>query len=426
MKKIQKLLSEQAEKILPDERVKENIRQELGYRDTEREFALANGGTAAHRGKKTLIAVVAAALAIALCLGILLPLLLHRNGTPGNLSGNKFLQIESTEDFYIYGAASVGSLLAASQADQASAATMSQRSDVSANAFSHAAGSSAAKTTSAKLVFGSGAASSQSAADNTETEKEIAETVNGYMALIENLLGNGSIDAQTTATPAENEYAGVYSYMTTITYHDLTGGNVHYILYYNKVLTGVEQEEDGKEESYAIDGVLSVGSEAYIVRGEHETEEESEPGETESESELTFTAYRQINGRDIPYIRMQQEISSEQEDSETETERKFVYTYYDEKGQTLQSTTAEYEEEDGELEVLLTVQKGNEKDTLLFRRRSGNDALRVTARIAGRQYSFTVQIMRGADGKGYYSYDFSDYHGNFDRFDEDDEDDRDD
>ena len=51
MKKIQKLLSEQAEKILPDERVKENIRQELGYRDTEREFALANGGTAAHRGK---------------------------------------------------------------------------------------------------------------------------------------------------------------------------------------------------------------------------------------------------------------------------------------------------------------------------------------------------------------------------------------
>ena len=122
---------------------------------------------------------------------------------------------------------------------------------------------------------------------------------------------------------------------------------------------------------------------------------------------------------------MRQEISSEQEGSETETEQKFVYTYYDENGRAVQSTTAEYEEENGELEVLLTVQNGGEEDRLLFRN-AGSSELRVNARLGGQQYAFTVQILTNTNGNAYYSYEFSDHHGNFDRFDDDDGDDEND
>ena len=61
MKELKKLLAEQAPAVLPDERVKQNIRRELGYEaPAEREATYAHGGTAAVRGKKTLWIAVAA------------------------------------------------------------------------------------------------------------------------------------------------------------------------------------------------------------------------------------------------------------------------------------------------------------------------------------------------------------------------------
>ena len=422
MKDVKKLLTEQANKVLPDERLKESIKGRLGYTETEQQYALAHGGTAEKRNKKIWISLIAAALALLLCLGILLPVLLSRDpSNPGSgLSGNKFLQIENAEDFYIYGAASVGSLLAATQEE-------------SASAFGAEANTTSGRT--AKILRAQPSAAHTAATFETLTaaqnsglsgeEAAVAETVNGYMALIENLLGEGNIAHDTASTPADDTYAGQYAFKSVITYHDLLGGSVSYILYYNTELTGSETEDGETEETYAINGLLAVGDETYAVRGEHEKEEESEPGESESESELTFTAYRTVGGRSIPYIRMRQELSSEQEGSETEKEQKFVYTYYDENGRIVQSTTAEYEEEDGDLEVLLTVQKGEETDKLLFRNTGSGSKLRVTASIGGQQYSFAVQILTDANGNAYYSYEFSDHHGNYDRFDDDDEEDDD-
>ena len=413
MKDVKKLLAEQAKEVLPDERVKQSIKDRLGYAETEQRYALADGGTAEKR-KKIWIPLVAAALALALCLGILLPVLLNdgKPGAGGGLSGNKFLQIDSAEDFYMYGAASVGSLLAAAQDTETAAYHAESTATAVREVKALRAQSSAARV--AETAF---------AAQNsglTDEEAAVAETVNGYMALVESLLGEGIIAHNTENTPAEDEYAGQYAYKAIVTYHDLLGGNVHYILYYNTELTGSERDEEETEETFSITGLLVVGGETYEVRGEHEKEEESEPGESESESELTFTAYR-TDG--VPYIRMRQEISSEQEGSETETEQKFVYTYYDENGRAVQSTTAEYEEENGELEVLLTVQNGGEKDRLLFRNAGRDGGLRVTAEIGGQQYSFRIEILTDANGNAYYSYEFSNHHGNFDRFDDDDDDD---
>ena len=115
MKELKKLLAEQAPTVLPDERVKQNIRRELGYEaPAEREATYAHGGTAAVRGKKTLwIAVAAGLLAVALALGILLPVFLRTPAPHITLPGDKFLDIKSTDDFYAYGAASVGSILSA-------------------------------------------------------------------------------------------------------------------------------------------------------------------------------------------------------------------------------------------------------------------------------------------------------------------------
>jgi len=80
-KDLKKLLSAQAQNILPDERVKENIKSELGCSDGER--AYAHGGTESKGKKNILVISVAVLMALTLCLCILLPVFLKGTGTPG-------------------------------------------------------------------------------------------------------------------------------------------------------------------------------------------------------------------------------------------------------------------------------------------------------------------------------------------------------
>lgn len=84
-KDLKKLLSAQAQNILPDERVKENIKSELGCSDGER--AYAHGGTESKGKKNILVISVAVLMALTLCLCILLPVFLKGTGTPGE-AGN--------------------------------------------------------------------------------------------------------------------------------------------------------------------------------------------------------------------------------------------------------------------------------------------------------------------------------------------------
>lgn len=105
MKDVKKLLKAQSKHILPDEGVKENIRRELGYSDAEQSAAYAHGGTERF-GRKGIISLIAAGLALVLCLCIVLPVvLLHRNpSAPGLIGGGTLNSIDTADEFYAYGA----------------------------------------------------------------------------------------------------------------------------------------------------------------------------------------------------------------------------------------------------------------------------------------------------------------------------------
>ena len=395
MKDIRKLLAEQSDKVLPAESVKENIKRELGFAP-EQEAAYAHGGTTVAAPRKKWLALAATALAIVLCLAIILPIALRGAGGPGSVGGG-IGTIDTADEFYAYSAASVGSILASSQAN-----------DGAQTADGAASGGMLIRTLSSRAASGNAL---------TPEEQEIADTVDEYLGLVENLLADGEIEYSAVQL-SQAEYG--YPYRMTVTVRDLLGQPFDYTMYYDKLLIGSETEGDEVEEEYAIEGVLLVGDEQYPVLGEKETENETD----ESELSLQFTAYRPGDtARRVPYLRMQQESETELDDKETE--KFFRYTLFDEQGNEAETTSVEYstEEEEREMELKMTVKRGGEKDELLFRRKGGNNnVLSAEATIGGREYRFTVTIE-----KGKYRYEFSD--GNRfdgDRFDRDDHDDDDD
>ena len=165
---------------------------------------------------------------------------------------------------------------------------------------------------------------------------------------------------------------------------------------------------------------MLVNGSAFPVIGESERSQETEQGESETEDELTFIAYREIGEKRVPYIQMTQETSVEQENGQSETEKSFAYTYYDEYGKRQQKTVVEYEQEGNEYEVLLSIENGTKKDTLQFGKKDNfKNVLTVEGSVNGKSVSFTVTIKTNDDGHNDYVYDFTDQ--NTDGNDEDDD-----
>lgn len=178
MKDIKKLLKSEAAHVLPDEKLKENIKQELGYTAEPPVLARADGGTETVKHKKKVLIPAIGAAAIVLILSILLPIVIPGSSPipvplPG---GNKFAEITDADSFYAYGAASVGSLLA-------SESTASPVSSVESGA----------------VVL-----SMKSVSDESAAEEKHVETVNRYMSLVEGLLSENAIEA--TAVSGEDGY----------------------------------------------------------------------------------------------------------------------------------------------------------------------------------------------------------------------------
>ena len=370
MKDIKKMLKAQAKDVLPDEKLRESIKQELGYRAEEEApvLARADGGSEqVNRKRKLMIPLVALAV-ILLVLAIVLPLALPGSSSTVLPGGNKFADITNADSFYAYGAASVGSLLA-SESDTSPVRAMKD--------------------------------------DAAQEEKHI-ETVNRYMALVEGLLSEDAIEA--TAVAGNEEY----KYGMKIGYTDLLGNAAHYTLYYNKHFLSAEQEEDEKEEEeYAIEGVLVAEGRTYPVSGNYETESE----EDETEGELFFRAY--LDEEKSSYIEVTQEYESEREDGEQEVEREYVYSRY-ENGKSVERTTVEYESEESELELKLTIEQENVRDELVFEsaRRGGETVLLAEGKLSGEDVRFTVYIREGG-----YHYVFEDgSSSDHDRYDDDDDD----
>lgn len=374
MKDIKKMLKAQAKDVLPDEKLKESIKQELGYRAAEEApvLARADGGNEQVKGKRKVMIPLVALAVILLVLAIVLPFALPGSSPTVLPGGNKFADITNADSFYAYGAASVGSLLA-SESDTSPVRAMKD--------------------------------------DAAQEEKHI-ETVNRYMALVEGLLSEDAIEA--TAVEGNEEY----KYGMKIGYTDLLGNAAHYTLYYNKHFLSAEQEEDEKEEEYAIEGVLVAEGKTYPVSGNYETESE----EDETEGELFFRAY--LDEAKSAYIEVTQEYESENEDGEQEVEREYVYSRY-ENGKRVERTTVEYESEEGELELKLTIEQENVRDELVFEsaRRDGETVLLAEGKLSGEDVRFAVYIREGG-----YHYVFEDGsssdHDRYDDAHDDDDDDR--
>ena len=421
MKNVKKIMAKHKSEILPDKKIKDNVRRELGFDGAQYTAAYAHGGeqTADVRRNK-IIVLCAAALAVVLLLGAIIPALMKNRKPITPSVSNKFAQITDAASFYAYGAASVGTLLASSD----SLPTVRKLSD--------------SLPTVRKLSA------------SAETEKSRLTTVNRYMSLVESLLSEQNI--------VSNMISGErgYRYGMTVKHTDLHGNEISYRLYYDKYPTVTESEDknyygvtrddkiselkisdgespdykayngykidneynieknnDKTEKDYSIKGVLLIGGAEYFVEGVYETENDG----GESESELYFKAF--TNAEKTSYIEVRQKHERETKSDETEIEQEYVYSVYVD-GVLTERTEIEYETEKDELELKMSVTKGGETETILFKGEfeNGERILRARGKVNGQTVSFRVYVLN--DG---YRYVFDD--GSFSDFEHDDDNDDD-
>lgn len=422
MKNVKKIMAKHKSEILPDKKIKDNVRHELGFDGTQYTAAYAHGGeqTADVRRNK-IIVLCAAVLAVVLLLAAIIPALMKNRKPIVPSVSNKFAQITDAASFYAYGAASVGTLLASSD----SLPTVRKLSD--------------SLPTVRKLSA------------SAETEKSRLTTVNRYMSLVESLLSEQNI--------VSNMISGErgYRYGMTVKHTDLHGNEISYRLYYDKYPTTTESEDknyyginrndkiselkisdgespdykayngykidneynidknnDKTEKNYSIKGILLIGGAEYFVEGVYETENDG----GESESELYFKAF--TNAEKTSYIEVRQKHERETKSDETEIEQEYVYSVYVD-GVLTERTEIEYETEKDELELKMSVTKGGETETILFKGEfeNGERILRARGKVNGQTTSFRVYVLN--DG---YRYVFDD--GSFSDFERDDDDDDDD
>lgn len=385
---VKKLLAEHRDEILPDARVKEKVRRDLGLSSvTESRMAYARGGEhALTDGRKAAVALIAVLLVAAIFLCIFLPIWLQRGGAP--TPGGDIGVFGDADSFYAYGAASVGAILSSGEG--------------SASSSPHAVTADAA--VAAAEVY------PVAAADAAQVE-----ILNKYLSLVESLLGGSGITGESVA-PAEG-----YGFGMRVTRVDLLGGHDSYELYYNKIFLGSETDGDETEENYSITGVLVTDGGTYRVSGTYQTESE----EDGRESELFFRAYTG-DGADS-YIEFRQSQESEHDDGDPETEAEYVYTVVTD-GVPREMTVVEYEGEADETELSMVIERYDadgsiSREQLFFEDETEDGARVIVVRgtLDGEAVAFRIYVC--GDG---YDYVFSDgTHIPGDRYDDDDDDDDD-
>lgn len=380
MKNIKKMLAQHKSEILPDDKIKDNIKRQLGMQQTESALAYAHGGekTVDNRRKNGLIVLCAAMLALAILLGVLIPKLLNPGSSPLVPSfENKFANITDANSFYAYGAASVGTLLVTTDAkNQNSGATTAAEDPI---------------------------------ANNQPLSGDQLATINRYMTLVESLLSDGKI---------ENSAIGGelgYEYGMSVKYTDLRGKEVSYRMFYNKTFLDGKTDGDEKKENYSISGVLLIDGNTYSVEGMYKTETEN----GEFESDLYFKAY--VNAEKTSYIEVEREMENESGE-DAEIEQKYIYSVY-ESDKLVERTVIEYEAEKDEIELKLSITKDGKKETLLFNEETenGERVLHVRGDVGGKSVNFKVYIRQNT-----YHYVFEDGTSSDLERDEDDDDDDDD
>lgn len=362
MKNIKKLLSQQGQEILPDNAIKDIIKQKIGFEEKQTSLVYAhNGQQKIDNVFKTKLFACSMALILLLIVGIFIPILLNKNANKNKIQiYNKFAQVTNAETFFAYSAASVGDLL--------SSPYTATNCSVMANAMS--CGTYVAHTKESDL-------------DSAQTE-----IIDKYMSLVVNLFGASKIESNVAKGDIN------YQFAMNIHYTNLNGEVVFFKMLFNKLLLSEEKEEDEVEQNYAIDGILLKGNEKYLVEGLHKVETEK----GESESEMYFKAF--LNSEKNSYIEVQQNFEIENDAQENEIEQEFIYSLYN-NGKVVEKNTIKYEAEDDELSLKMHIITENETNNLLFNyeRIENKNALHVVGNIGDKSINYYIYFQK--DGYQY-------------------------
>ncbi|MGN0812228.1 MAG: hypothetical protein ACI4MQ_01805 [Candidatus Coproplasma sp.] len=351
-----------------------------------------------------------------------------------NSTGNDVATVEelnSATEFYTYGAASIGSIISAAEAAEAAPETPAEGEEGTTETPETPAegeeGTTETPETPAEGEEGTTETPETPAegeegttetpevpevpaepetpeVPETPTEPETPEqttdgltegqlaTVNSYMGLVENLLANGGLSYIRTESDREG-----YEVKEVISFSDLEGNVITYVMYYNSTLDYVETDfDDDKEETeskYTIEGIMIIDGEEYALEGYSEVE----ISEKESESETYF----KVTLADGSYIIMEQEAEAD--------ETELVYKVVQDK-KVVEKIKFEYETEHGETELKMSVEKDGVKTELKFTEETeqGVKVIKVTAKGGESQTSFKIVVTQDEEGNNVYQYTFGD------------------
>ena len=296
---------------------------------------------------------------------------------PGGNGG--FGELDTPEEIYGFSAASAGMLISAMNGD--------------------AAATAAAESTDIPTDPGTGETPADPGTGTEIPSEPVVDSVtaelDGYMALVESLLSDGGFNVTTEASDREG-----YQVKSVVTYRDMHGNAIGYTMYYNEVLIPDDDDDDDDdwdeiEEEYYIEGIMIVDGAEYPVRGERSSE--SEPGESEDETEfiVTLSSTR----------RMVVEQSVETEGGEHE--REYNYVIYEGRN-VIERSTFEYEVEYGETEIEMTHYKDGVNTVFFFDKemRHGKEVIRIrVGSTASPTASYIVNLVENADGTTSYTYE---------------------
>lgn len=337
--------------------------------------------------KKLVTLLIIAALAAALCVSLVA---CNNNDSKGSFGGNGgFGNMDTAEEIYGFSAASAGMLISAMNEDGAAAVAAAETSDGTGDAPADPALPSDPSAGEAP--------SDPSAGGETPSDPvadDVTAELDGYMALVESLLSDGGFNVTTGASDIDG-----YQVKSVVSYRDMHGNTLGYTMYYNEVLIPDDDDDDDDdrdevEEEYRIEGIMIIDGEEYRILGERSYE--SEPGESENETE--FTVYLSQTRR------MVVEQSVENEDGEHE--REFNYIIYEGRN-VIERSTFEYESERGETEIEMRHYKDGVNTVFLFDRETvrGEEVIRIRVGNAQSSEGYIVHINENADGSTYYTYE---------------------
>ena len=244
-----------------------------------------------------------------------------------------------------------------------------------------------------------------SLARTTVTDEETVAALNDYMFLVEGLLGDGAF-GMTTETSDRAEYA----IKATVSYRDIEGNALSYILYYNETerfgrgddrWDDDHDDRDEEERVYDIDGIMIVDGAEYPISGRTETENDWDESESETQFIVQMSETRTML------------VTQEAENDRDETEEEYAYVIR-ENGRTVERSEFSYEQDGGETEIEFRLTRDGQTQVFYFEQ-DGRRGIRI---YVGDRYSGTmyrVQVETDANGNSYYVYETGDNHFRMDR-----------